>query len=36
MAKVDILIMNAILKFSKTKNKTPKRPPKVLKIQKNV
>merc|ERR1712101_85253 len=34
--KVVILIQNTILKFSKTKNQTQKRPPKVPKNQKHI
>merc|ERR1712115_384471 len=34
--KVGILIQNTISKFSKTKNKTKKRPPKVPKKKKNI
>ena len=34
--KVGILIQNTILKFSKTKNQTKKRPPKVPKNQKHI
>ena len=34
--KVDILILNTIFKFSKVKNKTPKRPPKVSKNPKQI
>ena len=34
--KVLILIQNTILKFSKTKNQTQKRPPKVPKNQKHI
>ena len=34
--KVGILIQNTISKFSKTKNKTQKRPPKVPKNQKHI
>ena len=35
-SKVGILIQNIISKFSKTKNLTQKRPPKVPKIQKHI
>ena len=34
--KVGILIQNTISKFSKTKNQTQKRPPKVPKNQKHI
>ena len=34
--KVNILILNTISKFSKTKNLTKKRPPKVPKNQKHI
>ena len=33
---MEILIQNTILKFSKTKNETQKRPPKVKKKTKNI
>ena len=34
--KLGILIQNTIFKFSKTKNQTQKRPPKVKKNQKHI
>ena len=36
LPKVGILIQNTISKFSKTKNQTQKRPPKVPKNQKHI